>query len=414
MERPHARLLQEQVAGPLQKRPPLAILIAVTAVGPAALNVFLPSMPGLQRAFDTDYATVQLCLTLYLVGLAVAQLVYGPLSDRFGRRPVLLAGLSVFLAGSLACVLAPNIWMLIGGRVVQAVGGCAGVVIGRAIVRDLYERERAASMLAYITMAMVVAPMLAPTIGGFLDVWFGWRAGFVFLIGFGGIVLAAALVCLHETHHPRARPATAGGPLTGAGRLLASRAFQGYAVHLAFTTGLFIAFIGSAPYVMVELMGRPPSEYGLYFMTAAASYMAANFIAGRISPRFGVDRMIAVGATICLVGAVGLALATVVSTLDPVTLFVWVAIMSFGQGLSIPNGIAGAISVDPRRVGTAAGISGFLQMAVGAGLSYLVGALLADTPAPMVAVMLAAAMVASLAHVWGSGWPWRLWSGGGR
>ena len=390
-----------------QRRPPLAILIAVTAVGPSALNIFLPSMPGLQRTFNTDFATVQLTLTLYLIGLAVAQLFYGPLSDRFGRRPILLSGLVLFLIGTLACMVAPSIEALIAARVVQAVGGCAGVVLGRAMVRDMYDRDRAASMIAYITMAMVVSPMVAPFIGGILDGWFGWRAGFAFLLILSGPVLAAAILCLHETHHDRFHVKGFADLVTGTGRLLGRRAFHGYVFHLAFNMAVFLSFIGSAPYIMVELMGRPPSEYGLYFMLSAASYMAGNFTAGRISVAVGIDRMIFNGMIIVMAGAGLLGLLAAFCTLTPLMLFGSIAIIAFGQGLSIPTATAGAISVDPRYAGAASGASGFLQMAVGAGVSYLVGALLADTAMPMVIAMISCAALSFAAFLMGVGVPRR-------
>ena len=379
------------------RRAPFAILIACTAIGPMSMHILLPSLPGMQRVFATDFATVQLALTLYLVGLAMAQLIYGPLSDRFGRRPVLLAGLGLYLGGSLICLLAPTIGVLIAGRVVQAVGGCAGLVLGRAIVRDLFERERAASMLAYVTMAMVVAPMLSPTIGGFLDVWFGWRAIFIFLIGVAASVLVAVALFLPETHNA---PPEVSGPFQLArsfGELLRQRAFCGYAFSLAFTTGVWMSFVGGAPYITIELLGRSPYEYGLYFIGVSAVYAIGNYTAGRISQRVGSDRMITSGNWIAIAGAAMLVGFVVAGALNPFTLFFPVAVLSFGQGLSIPNAIAGAVSVDPRRIGAASGLAGFLQMAIAAGCSYLVGALLAETAVPMVAIMMVLAILAHAA-----------------
>ncbi|MEQ9174241.1 MAG: MFS transporter, partial [Alphaproteobacteria bacterium] len=169
----------------LPLRPSLAILVATTATGPLALNIFHPSMPGLVAVFDTSYAMVQLTLTLYLLAMAFSQLVYGPLADRYGRRITMLWGLGLYVAGSIMATVAPTLPLLLAGRVVQAAGGIAGMVIARAMVRDLYDRERSAGVIAYITMAMVVAPMLAPTIGGFLDVHLGWRSSFAFVAIFG-------------------------------------------------------------------------------------------------------------------------------------------------------------------------------------------------------------------------------------
>ena len=383
------------------RRALFAVLIACAAIGPMSMHILLPSLPGLQRVFATDFATVQLTLTLYLVGLAGAQLVYGPLSDRFGRRPVLLAGLSLYLGGSLVCVLAPTIEVLIAGRIVQAIGGCAGLVLGRAIVRDLFERERAASMLAYITMAMVVAPMLAPTVGGFLEVWFGWSAIFIFFIGAGASVLLAAALFLPETHD--ARPEVS-GPYQMAvsfAALLGRRTFLGYAFHLAFATGVWMSFIGGAPYVTIELLGCSPNEYGLYFIAAAAMYAVGNYTAGRISQRVGSDRMILAGNCVATFSAVMLGGFVVGGAITPFTLFFSVAVLSFGQGLSIPNAFAGAVSVDPQRIGAASGLAGFLQMAIAAACSFLVGALLAGTAVPMAAMMIALAVLAFAAPVLG-------------
>lgn len=394
------------------RRPGLAILIAITAVGPLALNIFIPSMPGLQKVFDADYGTIQLSLSLYLIGIAVAQLFYGPLSDRFGRRPALLGGMTLFLLGSLACLLAPSIGMLIAGRVLQAVGACAGMVLARAIIRDLYDRAEAASRLGYVMMAMVVAPMLAPSIGGLLDVWFGWRASFAFVALCGIAVLGAALVALHETNPARQAGGHSASFLMGFLRLLRMPAFNGYAWQGAFTSGVFFSFLGGAPYVMVELLGRTPAEYGLWFISLSAMYMFGNFLAGRFSARVGSDRMIWYGVALGLVGTSVLTLSVLAGAVSPVFLFGGMSIVSVGNGLSLPNGMAGAISVAPKMAGAASGLAGFLQMGVGAGLSYLAGMLLHDSALPLALVMLAAALAAIAAHALGRSWSVRQETGG--
>ena len=379
-------------------RPPFIVLIALTASGALALNIFVPSMPGMQSVFDTDYAIVQLTLTLSFATYAVMQLVYGPLSARYGRRPVVLASLVLFLLGNVMCVLANSIEALIAGRVVQAVGGCAGFVVTRAILRDLYESERMGSMLGYLTMAMVVVPMVAPAIGGYLDVWCGWRAGFALVAVFGVVVLSACVFVLHETN-ARLQPLEGVGALASAfWRLLRHRAFCGYAFQVGCTTGTFFAFVGGAPYVMVEVMGRPTSEYGLYFMFIAAMYMAGNFISGRISARVGIDRMIVRGTSLALAGVIFLFFVTLASALTPVTMFGAMAVISLGNGFSTPNGLAGAVSVDPTRAGTASGFAGFLQMAIGALATYVLGLLLAETAMPLATVLLTTAGLAFVAH----------------
>jgi MFS transporter, DHA1 family, multidrug resistance protein len=379
-------------------RPSLGILIAVTALGPLALNIVIPSMPGLTSVFGVDYGTIQLTLTLYLFGIAISQLFLGPLSDRFGRRPVLLTGIALFLAGSLGAALAQSIGMLLAARVVQAIGGCAGLVLGRAIVRDTHGREESASMIGYITMAMVVAPMLAPLIGGYLDHWFGWRSTFLTVLTVGAVVLALAWLLLHETHHERDAGQSPLAMLRGFPLLLRSAAFTGYVVNVSFTTAVFFAFLAGAPYIMVEIMDRPTNEYGLYFMFMATSYMAGNFLSGRLATRIGADRMILTGTLLAL-AAVGL-LATLALTTEMIPLFLFAPVMlsGLGNGLSLPSATASAISIRPDLAGTASGLTGCLQMMVGGFATLLVGKLQDDTVFPMVAVMSAAAVIAFLGY----------------
>lgn len=392
-------------AGAGGARPPLAILVAVTALGPLALNIIMPSMPGLQTVFHADYGTVQLTLSLYLVGFAVSQLVYGPLSDRFGRRPVLLCGLALFVAANLLCLAAPTIEVLIAGRLLQAVGGCAGMVLSRAIIRDMHSRERSATVIAYLTMAMVVAPMLAPLLGGYLDEWFGWWASFLFTAAAGAVVLAIAVGRLVETRHPSAAPGGAAGVIAGFRRLLTMPVFAGYAVQTGMTSAGFFAFLGGAPFVIVEIMHRPKSEYGLYFVLSAVGYMAGNFATGRLSARVGIDRLIGTGACLSLAASslmVALALAGVVT---PMALFGPMTLFALGNGLSIPSGLAGVVSVDPHLAGTASGCAGFLQMGLGAVASSVVGHLVAtsDNQLPLAAAMAltsALAVMAWLGTLW--------------
>jgi DHA1 family bicyclomycin/chloramphenicol resistance-like MFS transporter len=380
-------------------QPPLAILVAVTGLGPLALNIFMPSMPGIAQHFAVGYEQVQLSLTLYLIGFAVSQLVYGPLSDRFGRRPVLLSGLVLFVASSLICALAVDIGWLLAGRLGQGIGGCAGMVLARAVVRDVHGRDRSASMIAYITMAMVVAPMLAPAIGGYLDQLVGWRAGFWFTAATGAVVLAFAVAFLHETLARKV-------PLPGLRRLFGlyaalgrEPAFRGYAAQTALTSAGFFGFLGGAPHVVIEIMGRSQADYGLFFMLSALGYMSGNFIAGRLSTRLGLDRMIGLGIALSAAGAllmVGLPLAGQVTAW---ALFGPMLVFGFGNGLSLPNGLAGAVSVRPDLAGTASGVAGCLQMGTGAAASVLVGWLVADAASqlPLAAVMLASTLLAGAA-----------------
>lgn len=355
-------------------------------------------MPGLQRTFNAGYNVVQLVLSLYLLGIAFGQLIYGPLSDRYGRRPLLLIGLGIFLIGTIGCIFAPDIEVLIGFRILQALGGCAGLVLARAIIRDLFERERAASILAYITMAMVLAPMVAPTIGGALEFWFGWWAGFVFILVISLFVLFFSISRLHETHFNRRTTLRFFTPFYDARRLISIPTFRGHAFQVAFTTSVFFTFIAGAPFVMIEIMGRTPADYGIYFIMVSCMYMSGNFVAGRYSRRMGSDRMIVIGTTGSLIAMVILLMIYFFGLLTPFFLFAGMASVAFGNGLSVANGMMGAVSVDSKLIGSASGISGFLQMGIGASTSFLVGSLLHTTALPLLLVMLGGASLAMASH----------------
>ncbi|WP_367182933.1 multidrug effflux MFS transporter [Ferrovibrio sp.] len=380
-------------------RPPsVVILVAMSALGPMALNIFMPSMPGLAKHFHVDYGLVQLTLTFYLIGLSLAQLVYGPLSDCYGRRPVLVCGLAIFCLGSLFCAFATSIEILMIGRALQAIGGCSGLVLGRAIIRDLYDRDRSAAMIGYVTMAMSLAPMFSPALGGYLDTLFGWRASFAFCALAGLAVFAWVAFTLPETLREPGFGEGFRAMLRGYGDLLRSPAFCGYALQTAFTSGVFFAFIAGAPFVVVTVMGEPASSYGLWFMVVSVGYLTGNFLTGRFAVRLGVDRMIAWGAMIGLLGILALGATGWFGLLTLPGLFLPMAVVALSNGLTLPNGTAGAVSVNPRAAGAAAGLSGALQMLVGAAAAVLVGYGQDSDPSqhPMIWTMLGSGILAVL------------------
>jgi DHA1 family bicyclomycin/chloramphenicol resistance-like MFS transporter len=368
----------------------LALLIAMTAVGPLSLNILTPAMPGLIVSFGADAGTVQLTLSLYLLGMAISQLVLGPLSDRFGRRPVMLAGLALTVITSFAALATTSIAGLIVARTCQAFGATTGIVIGRAVIRDLYDRDRAASMIGWVTMAMVVAPMIAPLIGGGLDTALGWHAIFVFVGLFAAAVLAWAAFALPETRTV-ATGEGLGVLLKEASVLLTDRSFIGYVLVAAFNSAMFFTFIGGAPHVVVTIMHRSPAEYGVWFLILSLVYMAGNFAAGRWSARYGVDAMVRAGVATTVVGAaVGIVWVLLDPQGGPVVIFSPQMIIGFASGVMLPNAIAGAVSVRPQAAGAAAGITGFMQMGLGAITSQLIGHLLdgAATALPLAIVVL--------------------------
>jgi len=380
----------------------VALLIAMSAIGPLSLNILVPAVPGLAVTLAADTELVQLTVSLYLLGLAACQLAVGPLSDRFGRRPVTLAGLALTAAASLAAVSATTIGTLIVLRTVQSLGAATGLAISRAIIRDLYHRDRAAAMIGYVTMAMVVAPMIAPLIGGVLDTAFGWQAIFVFVALASAATLAAAALALPET---RALTASGSGRIRYADEaraLATSPTFIGYALAAAFNSATFFAFVGGAPHVVVTIMGRTSAEYGIWFAVGAFSYMAGNYGAARWSQRLGVDTMVRLGAMITIMGAIAeVLLAMVAPEYGPGTVFLPQMAISFGSGLLLPNALAGAVSVRPQAAGTASGVTGFLQMGIGAAAAQAMSHLLAgaSTAFPMAIVMLALALATMTALV---------------
>lgn len=382
----------------LAPRALVPLLVVLAAIGPMALNLPLPAVPGLARYFDTDPGTIQLTITLYLGGMAVAQLFLGPLSDRYGRRPVILGALAVTAAMSLFAALAASATMLILARVLQSFGASAGQVIGRAIIRDVFDKDRAASMIGWVTMAMVVAPMISPSIGGLMTETIGWRWVFAATALIAVVTLVLAIIRLPETRAVVSSP-TVGQLLRDARDLVRNRVFLGYLLIGALSSVTFFSFVGGAPHATVTLMGQSSTAYGLWFMVNACGYMLGNAVCGRYAARFGSDRLIRWGSVMMLVMTlVQFAIAIAGWMVHPAWLFLPQAAIAFANGLQLPGAIAGAVSVRPEAAGSASGFVGFSQMGLGAlaaqASGTLVGSLMSTVP--MVAISLAGAIGALL------------------
>lgn len=368
----------------------LLLLMAVTAIGPTSLNILVPAVPQLSRDLGADIATLQLTVSLFLIGLGVAQLAMGPLSDRFGRRPVLLAGLALTVLSSLVAIAMATASGLILARVVQAIGASTGIVVGRAIIRDLFDRNRAAAMIGLVATVMVVVPTFGPLIGGVLDTAFGWKSIFVFSAATSLMVLLWAAVTLPETRALNAPGAAPVGFRTDVGHLAAHRSFWGYVMVSALGSATFFAFLGGGPHVIVTLMGRTSAEYGIWFAISSIGYMAGNFGSSRLSVRYGIDRLIFWGVAFEVLGvATATLLAATAHDLGPAIVFMPQLIVSLGNGLLLPGAIAGAVSVRPHAAGTASGITGCTQMAIGAAVTQFSGMLLAgaNSALPMALLM---------------------------
>lgn len=371
------------------RRLTLAILVLISMVGPLALNIAMPVLPAFEEAFATSRENATLVLSLFLATMAVSQLFLGPLSDRFGRRPVLLTGLVLFLIASIAAIYASSITELLVARVAQALGATVGLPLARTIVRDLFDREEAASMIGYLTMAMVVVPMMSPAFGGLLADSVGWYAIFAACAIFGAPVLILVALRMPETR-PASLKATTGRDVAARSfELLRSRGFLGFAGTNACASSVFFAFQGGAPFIVVDAFGVDKAVYGLWFALGGLGYMAGNFTSGRLSSRIGVERMIRVGNLIALAGA-GFCLALALVPVNHAwALFVPMGIIAYANGLVIPNAIAAAVSVNPQAAGAASGLAGFLQMGLSAVASLFVGWVTATSAVPMALVMLA-------------------------
>ncbi|QCI66645.1 multidrug effflux MFS transporter [Phreatobacter stygius] len=378
----------------LSPRVLVPLLVVLTAIGPMALNLPLPAVPALARYFDADPGIVQLTITLYLAGMACAQLVHGPLSDRYGRRPVMICALIITGSMSLAAAAATSIGWLIVARVLQSLGASAGLVVGRAVIRDVFDRDRSASMIGWVTMAMVVAPMLSPSIGGLLNETVGWRWIFVATAGVTALALAAAFFGLPETRATVSSP-TISEIFRDARLLMTDRNFLGYLGIGAVSSVTFFAFVGGAPHVVVTVMGESSTSYGLWFIANAGGYMVGNAVSGRYSMRVGGDRLIAWGCVLMIIAALvqsGIAFSGWMT--HPAMLFLPQAGIAFANGLQLPAAVAGAVSVNPHAVGSASGIVGFSQMGLGAIAAQIAGSLVGAyvSATPMVVMVLIAAV----------------------
>lgn len=359
------------------RRPPVLALIAISALSPFAINSVVPSIPAIEVAFNADYGRVQLILSLFLASIAVSQILIGPVSDRFGRRPVLLFGFSVFIVASVVSPFAPTIEALIAIRVVQGAAGCVGIVLGRAIIRDLYDRQQAASMLGYVTMGLAMAPMIAPTLGGLLQELSGWTTIFWVMgaLGFACLVITWALI--PETN-VRPTPAFSLRSVFADFRvLLGHREFLLFTANSSLTTGVFFTFLGGAPYIAERIFGLRPSVYGLWFALLPLGYASGSFLAGRFSERIGVNRMVLAGSVYGFLAVFVLLGLDLLGFSGPTALFLPMAFAAMANGVALPNAVSGAISVRPDIAGAASGLSGAAQLATGAALSIVGGAALA-------------------------------------
>ncbi|WP_170608202.1 multidrug effflux MFS transporter [Ruegeria arenilitoris] len=376
--------------------PSLVTLVFATALSVLSLNLFLPSLARMSEDFQVDYSLINISVAGYLAVSAVLQLIIGPLSDRFGRRPVLLICMGLFACASFGCVLAETIWVFLGFRLLQA-SVVAGSVLSSATIRDMYPPNEAASKLGYVAMAMALAPMLGPMLGGALDMLFGWRAGFVFYSLAGTGLLALLWADMGETNSERS--STFSAQLSEYPHLFRARRFWGYALCMAFSIGGFYSFITGAPLVAQAWFDLTPAMLGLGIGIITGGFMVGNFITGRIATRTRLTTMILIGRIFASVGPfVGLSLF--LAGQGSVWVFFGSAIfVGFGNGLTNANASSGLMSVRPKLAGSAAGLSGAMIVALGAVLTSMTGAFVSPANGPflVLGMMCASSFVGLLA-----------------
>ncbi|WFU27307.1 multidrug effflux MFS transporter [Bradyrhizobium sp. CB1717] len=371
----------------------LLLLVCMTGVAPISLYMLVPALPVLATNFGSDISIAQMTVSLYMVGIACSQLIMGPLSDKFGRRPVLLAGLALMVAASIGCVFAGSLPQLIAARFFQALGGATGMVVSRAIIRDLYERERVGAMISLVIAVMMIAQMLSPLTGGLIETAFGWRAIF-YAITAGSLAIAIGIaLALPETR--RDRPA--GGGFRGdVGSLIRNRAFVGYVLCQVLASQIIFTFAGGGPYIVVTQMGRTTVEYGAWFATSSLAFLVGNLLCVRFAPRHSLEKLIWFGLALQLGGSI-LNLLWSLTGLNaaPLWLFGTQMIVMAGNAIVMANSAAGAISVRPEAAGTASGAMGFLQQGLGALMSQF-GAYLgghSTTTLPLTSAVLAISLL---------------------
>jgi DHA1 family bicyclomycin/chloramphenicol resistance-like MFS transporter len=368
----------------------------ITFIGPLAIHLFFPAIPAVKVAFGLSDAMAQFTFSVAVFGMAFATLVYGSLADRYGRRPVLLSGLGFFLAGTVMSAAAATVPLLVAGRLVQAVGAGCGVTLVRTIARDAYGSERLVQAIAYLTMFYALGPMVSPVVGGVLVDMLGWRSVFAFALLIGAVITASAYWVIYETR-PIGEARGGDNVLQSYARLLAQPRFTALVLQTGFSTGTFMILGSAASTLMKELLGRPATEFGIYFVLLPIGFISGTLISSRLGNRASTEAMVLIGSLLC-VAAVGVQAVLLLSGhVTPLAFFLPGLFVTMAQGIALPYAQAGAMATIPRLAATAAGIGVFVQQFCGGVFAQLYGLVADGTPAPMVATTLLSAVLGVIA-----------------
>jgi DHA1 family bicyclomycin/chloramphenicol resistance-like MFS transporter len=372
-----------------------ALLALLTAVGPMSVDLYLPSLPELGRVFGASVPQVQLTLSGYLLCFAIGQIVFGPISDHVGRKPVLLAALSLYVAVCLSCMFATSIEMLIALRCLQALGVAGAPVLARAIVRDLYHGVRAGRELARMGSITALAPVVAPSLGGILQSTFGWRASFLGMAALGLCAIVLVVRLLPETmKQPPKHPMSLLSIIRGYGIFLRHRTFRIYLAIVSASYGGLFAWISGSSFVLQDLYGLSPLLFGLVFAAATLGYGLGTLLAARLVVRIGIDRTIVCGGVALAAGGLAMAAAIALGATSPAALAAPMALYLCGLGLAMPQSMAGALMPFPERAGAASSLLGFLQQATASAVGIVVGQMLGSSALPLAAIIAAMGVLA--------------------
>ena len=368
---------------------PFVIVLGLTAlITPLAVHLFFPVIPAVKAALGLPDAHAQLTFSISLFGMAFATLFYGSLSDRYGRRPVLLSGLALFLIGSVVSAVAETATALVAGRLIQAVGAGSALTLVRAIARDAFRAEQLVKAIAYLTMFGTLGPMVSPAIGGVLIDMFGWRSVFWFALGAGLTIAVLAWLVMVETLPPGSRVKSHESVAASYGALFGRVRFNAFVFQSGFNTGTFMVMAVASASLMTELLNRPATEFGLYFILFPVGFFTGNFLSTRLGTRFSTETMVLAGSLLSIVTVTGQAVTLSSGLVMPLAFFIPGFFITMAQGIAMPYGQAAAMSEIPRLAGTAAGIGVFLQHLCAAVSSQFYGILADGTPRPMIVVTL--------------------------
>lgn len=384
----------------------IVLLGSLTAIGAMSIDLYLPSLPAIGRDFHVDAAAVQRTMSAFFIGMAAGQLIYGPMSDRFGRRPALLVGALIYIVASLGCATAPTIGWLVSGRFVEGLGACSGQVIARAVVRDRYHHQDSARIFSLLTLVLGVAPMIAPSLGAWLVTFASWRAIFGVLAAFGVIIGAAVALRLTESRSAatalQARDESVLGSL---GILLRKRRLIGYLLAGSLNGATLFTYIASAPDLLITQYGFTPRSFAIAFAVIAVGVIGSSQVNRALLGRFDSNRILGVATLVGVVAGLGLVVASLSGNQWAVLAMLFAALTSFG--FMAANSTAGALGVDPLRAGATSALIGSASFAVGAVAATIAGFFHDGTPLPM-AVVMAVSLTGAAAAVHGLALPRRI------